>query len=288
MNFSKYALWGFLMGVAESIPGVNGVTVALLLGFYTRIIDAIKQWTPTHLLSTLKNSGSIQKKLKDLELEFLIAIVLGTVLAIWIFSGFMPGLLNAFPSQSNAFIFGLVGISVYIPFRYVTSWDAKHFGIALVSAIFSYGLLGVPMGLAEHSPLVLFLCGAMGACALLLPGLSGSFLLKALGQYEYMLDHLHQAFAFQPESLTVVVVFVAGMATGILLFAKLLSWFLHHHLSMVMASLGGITLGALRAVWPLHMSLPPTEAASLLAFMLVGGAFMAFLIWAESSTTEPK
>jgi putative membrane protein len=251
------------MGVAEAIPGVNGATIAILLRVYTRIIDAIKRLEMRQIFG------------------FLMPIGIGTLIAIWVLSGIIPPLMTQFPNQANALIFGIVAVSVYIPWSQVDHVKGRHIVTMLIFALAAFAIVGLPFAEQGHSGILLFIYGAIGACALLLPGLSGSYLLKVFGQYEYILTNLHRAFALDTSSIVVIAIFALGMATGALLFARLLSWLLHHHNDWVMAAMAGLTLGALRSVWPEGAVSWSNETPIIWGCILLGAGVMICLIVAE-------
>ncbi len=277
-HFMTHFWQGVGMGIAEAIPGVNGATIALLLGIYTRIMDALKSITLLNLWGLLK-SRQFCLYVNKMQLAFLTPLALGSVIAIWAISGVIPMISGNYPGPFNAFIFGLVLVSVYIPLSQINAIHLKQVMIIIASAAITFVLVALPTSTGSHD--WLFIYGVMGACALLLPGLSGSYLLKVFGQYEYLLVNLHKAFLLEMSSLMVVAIFVLGMATGIMLFSKLLSWLLHHHQSTVMAILAGLMIGALRTLWPSQISNSVSEGFALTGLMILGGLLMTFLIRQE-------
>ncbi len=293
--FVKHLFQGLCMGFAEAIPGVNGATVALLFGIYIRIIDALKCLTPTNISKLIKSTVFFWRVsdrqqfyvyAHKMQLAFLVPIGLGTLISIWVLSGFIPMISGNYPGPFNAFVFGVVAISAYIPLSYLKGIHLKHAVIIIFCAAATFILVGLPVSDGSHD--WLFLYGVMGACALLLPGISGSYLLKVFGQYEYLLVNLHKAFLFEISSMVIVGIFILGMVTGIILFAKILSWLLHYHQSTVMAILAGIMIGALRTLWPSEISDGVAKALPLIGLMLLGGLGMAFLISQEQRIKSLK
>jgi putative membrane protein len=277
-NLMRHFLHGIGIGIAEAIPGVNGATVALLFGIYTRIMDALKNVTLLNLWGLLKPS-QFYLCAEKMHLAFLTPLTLGSVIAIWALSGIIPIISKDYPGPFNAFIFGLVFASAYVPLSQINGIHFKQITIMAVSAAITFLLVDLPTSTGSHN--WLFIYGVTGACALLLPGLSGSYLLKVFGQYEYLLSNLHKAFLFEIPSLIVVGVFTLGMVTGIMVFSKLLSYLLHHHQSTVMSILAGLMFGALRTLWPPQISNGMSEAMPLAGLMILGGLSMALLIKQE-------
>lgn len=244
---------GVCMGTADVIPGVSGGTVALILGVYARLIEGIKSFDPRTVLALLTalpgmwDAGrrpAFVAAARALHLDFLIPLGAGIASAILVAARIIPPLMKSHPAEMSALFFGLILASVYVPLSMIRSRSVALLLPAAVLAGLAFYVVGLPFLQGEASLPFIFLCGAVAICAMILPGVSGSYMLKALGQYENILTALHE------RDLVTVVVFMAGMATGIVLFVRVLSFLLRRYPSTTLAGLTGMMLGSLRSVWP--------------------------------------
>lgn len=297
-------LKGFLMGTADVIPGVSGGTIALVVGIYTELIDSIKNITPRKIWDFLWGFLTIWKKgwwsrLKSsgsaLNFVFLLPLVAGIACAIIFASQWIPPLIRSHPSETNAVFFGLILASIYVPVSKMDSGRLTHFLVLIVSALFAYRLVGADGLDSDHGWLDIFFSGALAICAMILPGLSGAYVLKVLGEYEFILDSLHHALKFELASVGVVLLFLVGICFGLAIFSRILSWLLQHYSSLTMAILGGIMLGALRSVWPyksidqmtnvLPNSIQGNELV-LFAYLALGMAIASALIYLDRAFSK--
>ncbi len=279
------------MGTADIIPGISGGTIALIVGIYERLIEAVRAVT-TLPISLLKSRFSgWRSAFGAIEWGFILPLGLGVGSAIILGALFIPHILDTYPVESRAFFFGLVAASLYIPWRRVDRVSASHYLMALVAAVIAFFLVGLPAAAtADPSLFRVFLTAAVAICAMILPGVSGAFLLTVFGIYQPTLEALRSL------DLVYVVVFSLGAITGLGLFARLLSHLLRHYHDATMILLVGLLAGSLRALWPwqgealLHGELvatpallqaPPSAAAAVVIFViaLAGFAIVAFLTW---------
>lgn len=242
---------GVLMGTADIIPGVSGGTIALIVGIYRRFIEALRSYTPRSVLRVLaalpsagRNRVELWEALRAVHVDFLVPLGLGIVSAILIAAEIIPTLLQRYPSHMNALFFGLILGSVYVPFSHIPKLHIAYVGIAIATLLAAYWLVGLPLLEGRGSLPFLFLCGAIAICAMVLPGISGSYMLKALGQYEVVLT------AVREREVVTVGVFILGILVGITTFVRVLSWLLKHHEGATLAALTGLMIGSLRSVWP--------------------------------------
>jgi len=234
-------LRGMFMGIADVIPGVSGGTVALITGIYARLIFAIRGINLRFLAYLLK--GDAKKAKQDfLSMDFglLIPLTMGIVIAFLIFSRVIRFLLTAFPANTYAFFFGLILASAVFVYRHVGGIDYKIIACGVCGGLFAFMFIGLESLQASHSLPVIFSSGMIAICAMILPGISGAFILFFLGQYEYMLAALHGL------DLPVIGVFLIGALIGLFSMARVLGYLLHSHKSVTMAFLVGLMLGALR------------------------------------------
>ncbi len=229
------------MGAADVVPGVSGGTIAFIMGVYERLIESIKRFDL--VLARQLLSGQFRAAWEHVPWRFLLPLVGGIVIALLSLAQLVSWLLVAHPQYLFAFFFGLVLGSVVVIARELR-WSATTLIAVIGGAALAWGVVGAVPAQAPHTPLVLFGSGAIAISAMILPGLSGSFILLILGQYAFMLNAL--------KSLQVVTVlpFVAGMVVGIMVFARALSWLLHRYYQATVAMLLGLMIGALRRIWP--------------------------------------
>lgn len=233
---------GFCMGASDVVPGVSGGTMALILGIYEELIQSIKALDGELLRMVLK--GHILQALQTAPIRFLLPLGMGILTAIFTLAKGLSWLLETHPIAIWSFFFGLVLASAIMVGRRIEEWTLPPFISLLISAIGAYVLVAlVPVNTPETLSFI-FLCGAIAICAMILPGISGSFILVLLGKYHFILDAVGRL------DILVLSVFTAGTATGILLFVRLLNWLLKHYNQITMAALTGLMIGSLRKIWP--------------------------------------
>jgi putative membrane protein len=224
------------------VPGVSGGTMALILGIYEELIQAIKAFDSDLLRLVLK--GHFKKALKATPYEFILPLGIGILTAIFTLAKGISWLLETHPVSIWSFFFGLVLASAIVVGKRIPKWNLFTSISLLISTIGAYLLVGlVPVDTPETLPFI-FLCGAIAICAMILPGISGSFILVLLGKYHFILDAVGRL------DLLVLSVFTVGTATGIILFVRLLNWLLQRYYIFTMAALTGLMLGSLRKIWP--------------------------------------
>lgn len=233
---------GFFMGTADLIPGVSGGTIALLSGIYERLLDAIRAVTGETLRKILK--GEVRDALQSVPFSFLLPLGLGILFAIFSLAHILSWLLAEHALYVWALFMGLVLASVYVVLlrsnlRCVTSIVGFVLG-----TVFGYVLVGiVPMQTPSTLPVV-FGSGAIAISAMILPGVSGSFMLVVMGQYQHILSAVTQY------DFVTLGVFAFGCIVGLSFFARFLSWLLSRYHSVTLAVLAGIMLGSVRKIWP--------------------------------------
>lgn len=229
------------MGMADIIPGVSGGTIALITGIYERFIFALGSLSPAFLKYILKGDMKKAKaSFMKMELGFLITLFAGIITSFLILSGVIEFFMDTQPSNTYAFFFGLILASAGFVYRYVGKISARNITAGAAGFIFAMLFVGLGTVQSTHSLPVIFFSGIIAICAMLLPGISGAFILFFLGQYEYMLGALHGI------EITVIAVFIAGAVTGLLSMSRFLSHLLKKHKPVTMSFLFGLMLGALR------------------------------------------
>lgn len=236
-------LKGFGMGAANVIPGVSGGTIALLTGIFTEIIDALNAlMDPSSWKMLLK--GQFREFWRYIHGTFLVSLLVGVLISIFSLAKLMVYVMHFYPVQTWAFFFGLIiASSVYMIYD-IKGWkfvDVLFFavGIALGVVICTLSPTTTPDDLW-----FIFICGAIAVCTMILPGISGSFILVILGKYDYIMQSVNQL------NFPVLLVFGIGCVIGILGFSKFLHWLLKRYERATMLTLVGFVIGALVKVWP--------------------------------------
>ena len=240
------AVKGLCMGSADVIPGVSGGTIALITGIYGQLVQAIKS-IDTRALSCLLRMDA-KGALARIHLRFLAALFFGIGAAIVSLARLMNYLLRHQPVYTWSLFFGLIAASILVVGRHVTGWRgasgiAFALGVVAASVIVNLIPFSTPEGLW-----FIFLCGLVAICAMILPGISGAFILLILGKYEFITAALKNP--MMSENLLVIVTFCGGCAIGLMGFSRLLNYLLRHHENRTLAFLTGLMAGSLQKIWP--------------------------------------
>jgi len=253
-NYFLTFLKGMLVGVCDLIPGISGGTILFITGIYERFIDGLKNGgifiKELIKLISRKNSPSFKKILRLLDFELFIPLILGIWLVYAFGSKIVLDLIGAYPAQVYSFFIGMVFASAYVVFKHIKSRRTKE-------AIF--GIIGFGLGIlissftktsgSVFSLWYVLILGFVSICAMILPGISGSYILLVLGGYEFMLGVLHDIIHKWHYALA----FAIGSVIGLLTFSKLIAWLLKKHHSMTLSVLTGLMLGAI--IGPLKQTL---------------------------------
>ncbi|MFD6949436.1 DUF368 domain-containing protein [Nocardiopsis sp. TSRI0078] len=278
------AVRGAAVGTSEAVPGISGGTVALIVGLYDKLIGGAG-----HMVSGIKRYVTdvprgrgrerSQEQFRQVDWSVLVPALVGMAVALVLALLLIAPLVEEHTQYAYALFFGLVLACLWVPYTGAgRRWRAWHYLLALVVAALFFFLTGLPGANLPAHPAVLFLVGAVAVCALVLPGMSGSFILLTVGLYEPTKDAVeHLDFVY-------LGAFALGMVTGLSLFVKFLQFLLenYHHVTLVV--LTGLMAGSLRALWPWQTEereiLPMTEVPLTLAFAAVGFAVVtAAIVW---------
>lgn len=239
---------GMAMGMAEVVPGVSGGTIAFITGIYERLIFAIKS-IDFELLKLL-GKGKIEEAWKKIDGNFLALLLSGMVIGIGIGVFAISYLLENEPVAIWAFFFGLILASCYVVAKDIKLWNVATVGALLIgTALVYYVTVAVPSS-GNESLWFVFICGMVAISALLLPGLSGSFILLLLGMYTYILPKIKDLLSGDLSVLPVLITFGLGCITGLLSFSRVLTWAFKHYEKITLAFLTGLMIGSLNKVWP--------------------------------------
>ncbi|MGS2719085.1 DUF368 domain-containing protein [Paraglaciecola aestuariivivens] len=233
---------GALMGAADAVPGVSGGTIAFITGIYQELIFSLKQCG----FSALKMlfSQGIKATWQHINGAFLLTLFSGVILSILTLARVVLYLMAHHPILLWSFFFGLILAAVWSVIRHIENWNVPLMITFLVGVVSAYYITLISPTQIESTPLVVFLSGMLAICAMILPGISGSFILLLLGMYAPMLN------AIKDFQLFTIALFASGCVAGLLSFSHVLSWMFAHHKTKTLALLGGFMLGSLNKVWP--------------------------------------
>lgn len=235
-------LKGMAMGIAELVPGVSGGTIAFVTGIYEEFISSINN-VNLATFKTLKTQG-FKVFWKQLNGNFLLALFLGMMMSILSLSKIISWLLENHPIPVWAFFFGLVLASVIFVAKAIKKWTILTIALFIIGTIIAYYITTLPPSANTDSLPFLFFSGALAICAMVLPGISGSFILVLLGSYKTILDALND------KDFKIVITVALGAVFGILSFARILKWMFTHYKNATLAILTGFILGSLNKIWP--------------------------------------
>lgn len=235
-------LKGIGMGAADVVPGVSGGTVAFITGIYQELLDTIKAFD-VEALQLLKSG-----RLKDFWIHinglFLVVLLGGVVSSLLTLAQLVVYLLATYPIQVWSFFFGLIIISAILVFKEIRKWDLWVVLFGIIGAAISYYITIAAPAETTTDLWFIFIAGAVAICAMILPGISGAFILLLFGKYEFILS------ALKDFDIKIVLVFVLGCVTGLLSFARLISWLLNRYYNVAVSLLAGFMVGSLNKVWP--------------------------------------
>jgi putative membrane protein len=244
-------LKGMAMGIAETIPGVSGGTIAFISGIYEELLESIKAFNPK-LIQILKNEG-MSGAWKAIHGKFLITLLVGMVLGLAVGIVFIEWMLEAYPPVIWAFFFGLILASIYYVGKQISKKNLATFLAFTAGAVVAFSLTQLPVGNPNENLLFVFISGAIAVSALILPGISGSFILLLMGMYTFILhDTLKNQLIIEhsASALLIMVVFGLGMVLGLASISRFLSWAFKKFKDITLAVLTGFMLGAIMKLWP--------------------------------------
>jgi len=243
-NAPVYAAKGFCMGSADIIPGVSGGTMALILGIYERLLAAIRSFDLAWLKDLL--GLRISTVLPRNDLAFLLPLALGILAAIVFFTRVvpLPTLIVTHPEIIYGLFFGLILASIVILMGEVERYGLGEILITCAGVVLGLAIVNLVPVETPDAGWFIFLCGFVAICAMLLPGISGSFILLILGKYAYIINALGEF------DLAVILTFSAGAASGLVVFSRGIGWLLRHYHQATLLVIKGILIGSLWMIWP--------------------------------------
>lgn len=234
---------GFAMGAADVVPGVSGGTMAFILGIYEELIQSIRNLLNPELFKLLL-SFKIKEALAITPWKFLLAVGLGILLAIFTLAGFLEAMLIEYPEYVWSFFFGLVVASIFTVIKRVKQWGPSPIAAVIIGTVVAYFVVGLVPAQTPDSWWFIFLSGFIAICAMILPGISGSFILVLLGKYQTVLS------AVNNREFLILIVFAMGAGIGLVTFAQVLGWLFKRYHNVTVAALIGLMIGSLRKIWP--------------------------------------
>jgi putative membrane protein len=239
------------MGAADIVPGVSGGTVALVLGIYERLVDNIRMAASVLSSVVRRDLPEARERFVEVQWIWIITLLVGIGLAVATLASIIERLLEEHPESMAGLFCGLILGSVVISWRLAKEVTVANVAIMFASAVVFFLFLGLRADTEASGAEVVteplwmfFVAGAIAICAMILPGISGSFLLVLLGMYTQVLGAVNE------RDLLVILVFLLGCVVGLAAFSTALSWSLHHHHDRVLAIMIGLMLGSLRVLWP--------------------------------------
>ncbi|UGY92236.1 DUF368 domain-containing protein [Streptomyces gobiensis] len=287
------AFRGSLIGAAEVVPGVSGGTVALIIGVYEKLIGGAGNITTAvrYGLTDLprgRGTARAAAELRKVDWGVIFPLMIGMAAALVLGAKLIAPLVEDHQQYAYALFFGLVLASLWIPFTHSgRRWTPANYALALLVAAGAFLLTGLPPANGTVSPVSIFLGGSVAICALVLPGLSGSFILLTLGLYEPVID------AANNRDLGLLAAFGLGCLVGLALFVKLLKWLLEHHHHLTLVVMTGLMAGSLRALWPWqdedrNIFAPGDAAPQTFALLALGFAIVVTVLVVEHRLRRAK
>ena len=230
------------MGAADAIPGVSGGTIAFITGIYDELLLSINAVDAEALKLLFKMR--IREFWAKINGNFLLVLVLGVGVGVILNLLLIDYLLKNHPIPVWSFFFGLILVSAPLILREIKEWNPRTIGMLLFGIVAAYLITILTPTSTPNELWFIFICGAIAICAMILPGISGAFILLLLGKYQYIATSVKEL------NIVVVLVFIAGCITGLLSFVRFLSWILKNYHNATVALLAGFMLGSLNKVWP--------------------------------------
>ncbi|MDO6819639.1 MULTISPECIES: DUF368 domain-containing protein [Zobellia] len=242
LDYTFITLKGMAMGAADVVPGVSGGTIAFISGIYEELITSINN-VDLSLFKELKENG-LKAAWNKLNGNFLLALFAGIAISVLSLAKLVSWLLENKPILIWSFFFGLVIASILLVGKEVQKWNAKTIIALILGAAVAYYITILPPSESADSLPYLFLSGALAICAMILPGISGAFILVLLGSYKTIIDAVHNL------DFKIIGTVGVGAIFGLLSFAKLLKWMFNNQKNLTLALLTGFIVGSLNKIWP--------------------------------------
>jgi len=240
------------MGISDLIPGISGGTIALITGIYDDFISSLNNLKIKNIRYILKSDFFL--KLKEFKFDLLIFIVLGIISSILIFSKIISNLLINYPQEISSFFFGLILASIPFIMKDIKIFSFNNLPFFIGSILITYYLLGLNNINGEISLIYIFICGFFCSCAMILPGISGAYILLIFSTYDFILEKLNLFLTdFNFNDFIWIGVFILGIITGILTFSRFIKYLLQKHKNKTIVFLSGLIIGSLPELIPFEI-----------------------------------
>lgn len=278
-SYKKYitvGLKGIGMGAADIIPGVSGGTIAFITGIYDEFVGALNNFDKTAV--KLFFTGKFKEFWKHINGNFLLSLFCGILISVFSLANLMRYLLHNFPIQTWAFFFGLIVASSIFILKDIKNWKWNDGLVLTLGIVIGVVICTLSPTTTPDELWFIFLCGALAICAMILPGISGSFILLLLGKYEFIMDTIAGLTNgnFGQSALTLAI-FAIGAVLGLLSFSKFLHWLLSRYHRQTLLALAGFIIGSLVKVWPWSNPEAIAESQGINLQMIAGSAPLAGL-----------
>lgn len=265
-------LKGMAMGAADSVPGVSGGTIAFISGIYEELINSIKSINIPALMLLFKEGPFAAWKY--INGNFLLILLLGIVSSLYLFASTVEFLLEHYPRYLMSFFVGLIVASCWYMLGTIKRWSTNTVLLIAMGLLLSLGLAFLPLSTQAPGLLYIFFCGALAICAMILPGISGAFILILLGVYAPVLK------AVSDLDWLTMAVFVAGCASGLIVFSNFLSYLFSHFRERTLSFLLGVLAGSLYTIWPWRVEvIDSSEGPSTWLVYFLLALFGFFLVY---------
>ena len=264
-------LKGILMGTADIIPGVSGGTIALITGIYERLIFGIRnidfKFIPYLLKGNLKEA---KEDFRRIDFQLFVPLLSGIGIAFLLLSKIIKFFLENLATETYAFFFGLILASAIVVYKHIDKLTFTNILFFFIGLLFAYSFVGFESVRINHSLIMIFFSGMIAICAMILPGISGAFILFFLNQYEFMLNALNNF------HIPIIITFIIGAFIGIITFSRILGYLLRKYKSKTMSFLVGIMIGALRS--PYNIVIKEVENIFLTLLPALVGFLIVFIL----------
>ena len=272
------------MGISDLIPGISGGTIALITGVYDDFISSLNNLKIKNIRSIIKSDFFL--KFKEFKFDFLIFLALGIISSILIFSKIISNILINYPQEISSFFFGLILASIPFILKGIKVFSFNYLPFLIGSILLTSYLLGLNNINGEISFIYIFICGFFCSCAMILPGISGAYILLIFSSYDFILEKLNIFLTdFNFNDFIWIGVFILGILTGILTFSRFVKYLLHKHKNKTIVSLSGLIIGSLPILIPFEITELNTDYVisnstificfGLGIFLLIGINFMS-------------
>ena len=243
-HYPTILIKGMLMGIADLIPGVSGGTIALITGIYKDLISSLNN------ISFKNISKNLFTNFKSYKFDFLSVLVIGIGLSIILFSNIILFLLENYNNEISSFFFGLIICSIYVLLKKIKTFKIYDIFVLIFSSFLIFQLLKLNSLEQEINLTYVFICGFLCSCAMILPGISGSYILLILGAYQFILKKLNDVFTEGSDSYLYVITFILGAILGVVTFSRIIKWLFKNFENRTLIVLIGFILGSVLNILP--------------------------------------